>query len=56
MEPRGPGDTAGPQQLTGNPPIGKGLFFCVFWSLRERLYLKFNDVAINIWLYVHIFC
>lgn len=37
MEPSGPGEPVGPQQLTGKPPIGSGLFCWLLCSLRERL-------------------
>jgi len=40
MEPSGPGEPVGPQQLTGRPPIGSGLFCWLFCSLRERLQKK----------------
>lgn len=48
IEPNGPGLPFGPQQLTGNPAIGSGLFCwfndCIF---RDRLLHNNNEITIT---------
>lgn len=47
IEPSGPGEPAGPQQFTGKPPIGSGLFCWDVCILRDRLlvdYLPFSAI------------